>query len=213
MAESPVSEREIDYALYTQIVKNYLASRRELGELARQLQLPIDSLLALQVGRVGRLWAFPERDSLERVTGIVYRRRDGSRFCESGSTRGLTIPTDHARFQEGPIYLPEGASDTAALHSVGSFAVGRPAASSSKLATRWLVELLRDYDRDIIVVGDRDQKKNGKSVGRDAARRLAEHLTNALGQEVRWALPQSGFKDVREQIIAGEWDRGLVTKE
>jgi hypothetical protein len=212
--EGPVSDPDIDYARFTRIVKNCQVGGKKLRELARQLQLPLRSLLALQVGHDGRHWVFPERDSMQRVTGIVYRRPDGSRFCEDGSKRGLTIPSDHASFQGGLVYLPEGATDTAALHSVGALAFGRPAASSSKLATRWLTNLLRDYDdRDVIVVGDRDQKKNGKSAGRDAARRLAEYLTTALGQEVRWALPRRGYKDVRAQVVAREWDRGLIIQE
>jgi hypothetical protein len=213
--EEPVGDPVIDYTHFTRIAKNCQVSRRKLRELAQELGLSVDSLLALQVGHNGDNWVFVERDSMKRATGIVYRRPDGSRFCAAGSKRGLSIPIDHKAVSCGRIFLPEGATDTAAVHSVGEFAVGRPAASSSKLATKWLVELLRSYadHETVIVVGDRDKKKNGKRTGLDAAKKLAEHLNTVLKQDVRWALPRRGYKDVREQIIAGEWDRGLVFKE
>jgi hypothetical protein len=114
----------------------------------------------------------------------------------------------------GPLYLAEGATDAAALHSVGSAVIGRPAARASSFVRGCLVRLLRRHeDRDIIVVGDRDPIRDGKSPGRDGARELAEFLRVELGRPVAWALPRKPFKDVREQFVAGEWSRGLCLKE
>jgi hypothetical protein len=60
-------------------------------------------------------------------------------------------------------------------------------------------------DRQIIVLGDRGTTKAGIRGAHD----LAAHLRTALGREVSWALPAGKYKDVREQIVAGQWHRGL----
>ena len=38
---------------------------------------------------------------------------------------------------------------------------------------------------------------------------VAEYLGRALERNIAWALPRRPYKDVREQVVAGEWDRGL----
>jgi hypothetical protein len=104
----------------------------------------------------------------------------------------------------------EGASDTAALYSVGALAIGRPGALGSRAADLWLARLLRRHpEREVIVVGDRDPSR----VGELGARKQAERLQEALDRPVAWALPAKGFKDVREQVVAGKWRRGLKMQE
>jgi hypothetical protein len=60
-------------------------------------------------------------------------------------------------------------------------------------------------DRDVIVLGDRDRSEAG-SLG---AEHLARNLQTRLQRSVAWALPAKGFKDVREQVLAEKWYRGL----
>jgi hypothetical protein len=148
------------------------------------------------------------------VVGLIYRSAAGDKICETDSRRGLTIPRDIDQFdRRGPIYLPEGASDTAALHSVGALAIGRPAADASALVRRWLPPLLRGYgDRPIIVVADRDRQKSGKQPGAAGASLLALCLRVALRRPVIWAFPTPPYKDVRDQIVAGDWRKGLSTE-
>jgi hypothetical protein len=178
--------------------------------------LPLDSICALRIGydAVTGYWVFPERDSKRRIVGVVYRLPNGNKICEPHSRRGLTIPRGLDKFRHGPIYLPEGATDTAALHSVGAAAIGRPAAHASKLVKQWLIAILTPLDnRLIIVVGDRDKLKNGKRPGRDGAKDLALYLRMALRRPVRWALPKKDYKDIREQIVDGNWNDGLFMRE
>jgi hypothetical protein len=213
-SNGPRAVPPIDHAYFEDLLRRAQTSRKKLRELAQVLRLPVRSLLALEVGHDCHRWVFPERESKGRVTGLVYRYADGSRHCESGSKRGLTIPRDLDQFSEGPLYLPEGPTDTAALHSVGAAAIGRPAARTSRLATQWLVKLLgKHVDRPIIVVGDNDEEEKGKRPGRDGARELARFLREKLGRPVAWALPVAPYKDVREQITGGNWDKGLVVEE
>jgi hypothetical protein len=93
---------------------------------------------------------------------------------------------------------------------MGELAVGRSSASGSAAEFRWLLALLRPYeDRVIIVVGDRDANQ----VGLNGAASLASSLRTHLGRKVICALPAEGFKDVREQVVADRWHRGIVVQE
>jgi hypothetical protein len=109
---------------------------------------------------------------------------------------------------DGPVYIPEGASDTAALHSVGACAIGRAMAKGLQIR-EWLVRMLRNEfaGRDIVVLGDNDEKDGP---GREGAFELADYLRNILDRPITWALPPTGHKDVRLQIIRGEWSKGLL---
>jgi hypothetical protein len=184
-----------------------------LDELARALGLPVKSLQSLHIGFLGGRWVFPERDDQGRLVGILYRHSDGRKYCESGSRRGLTIPVHFPMFA-GPLFVIEGATDCAALHACGAAAVGRPAAPAAGLVSVWLTRMLQRFEeREIIVVGDNDPEHNGRATGRHAARNLAVLLRNKLGRPISWALPPLPHKDVREQVIAGEWARGLIIEE
>jgi phage/plasmid primase-like uncharacterized protein len=154
-------------------------------------------------------WILPERDDSGRVVGLLRRYANGGKFAMDGSRRGLTIPHYGKHPPRGPIYLAEGATDAAALHAVGVFAYGRFSAAGSALERLWLERLLRRHaDRAIIVVGDNDS-----GAGVLGAQKLAEHLSVVLARLVRCALPRKGFKDIREQVVAGKWSRGLRVME
>jgi hypothetical protein len=123
------------------------------------------------------------------------------------SRRGLTI-LPYSLDAAGPIHLVEGASDALAMHSVGALAVGRPGARATANVKAWTVQLLtrvlkRSPDHEVIVVGDRD------TAGLDGARALAEFLEDRLDRRIKVALPRPPHKDVRDQIIAGDWANGL----
>ncbi|MCE9531476.1 MAG: toprim domain-containing protein [Planctomycetes bacterium] len=184
------------------------------GKLAKQLGVDPEALVALGVGTLdyGNNWVFPEVDDQFRVVGACFRSRNGKKTFATGGKRGLTIAQDWPR-QPTQMYIAEGATDTAALLSVGVNAIGRPAAMPSSLAIRWLIQLLRrDEHPYVIVLGDNDEPKNGVAVGPKAASDLADILGCELGQNIHWALPQPQFKDVRDQIAAGQWKARLVIK-
>lgn len=184
--------------------RNHPDAPEKLHNLAKALGANPEALDALGVGWAGGAWSIPERDHLRHVVGIVYRPEEGRRWSEDGGNRGLITPRTIGDYG-GTLYVPEGMSDTAALLSVGAAAVGRPAAKSSALAKHWLREYLRDHikTRPIVIVGDND------AAGIDGARELAAELSEHFGRGVWWALPHKQFKDVREQVNAGEWSRGL----
>jgi len=201
---------EIDY---DRLKSLFSAHRRRanrnavLREFAASFGVGLHALQLLGAGadEDGNL-ALAERDDRGRVVGIVYRPREGERWCEKGSKRGLTIP--QLQPDRGKrLYIPEGASDVAALLHVGANALGRPMAKSSALAQQWLIAYLekrylpKHPDAEIIVLGDRDKSGTGQI----AAKELAGMLTASLGREVKWALPKTGHKDIREQIVAGAW--------
>src|SRR5262249_48601521 len=149
-------------------------------------------------------WLLPERDDRGRIVGLVRRDPDGLQMAMDGARRGLTWPDYGDSLPAGPFHLAEGASHTAAPLAPGAPAMGRPSALGSRAADLWLARLLsRHPGREVIVVGDRDPSR----VGERGARRQAERLQEALGRPVGCALPAKGFKDVREQVVAGKWHR------
>ncbi|TWU12079.1 hypothetical protein CA54_08970 [Symmachiella macrocystis] len=165
--------------------------------LANQLGVTATALASLSVGwNVERFcWTFPERDASGQIIGIATRRRDGSKIRMKGGRSGLTYATDW-NAGAGPILLVEGGSDTAALLTIGLNTVGRP---SNCGGVDHLVGLLSGIDqkREIIVIGERDEKLDGKWPGRDGAVRTAKRLADELERPIAWALPPDNAKDAR----------------
>jgi hypothetical protein len=140
-------------------------------------------------------WTFPEVDSAGRVIGLTCRHRDGSKRAWPGGHRGLTAPA-RWREREGPVYSPEGQSDTLCLTALGLAAIGRP---SNMAGAESLAGLLRSVPRErpIIVLGEFDPKPIGDWPGRDGAVKVAGELAARLGRPVVWAMPPDGAKDTR----------------
>ena len=95
---------------------------------------------------------------------------------------------------------------------LGLAAIGRP---SNVGGITNLAELLRGLapNREIIVVGENDDKPDGACPGKDGAIKTAAELGRILGRQVLWVLPPDGQKDVRawanaknlDPIIADAW--------
>jgi hypothetical protein len=109
------------------------------------------------------------------------------------SSRGLYLPRGWEE-GEGTIYVPEGPTDVAALLTLGLRAVGRP---SCKGGLEHLAELFQATEDEILILGDNDDKADGRSPGHDGARILAAALDRELGNRVRWTTAPEGYKDVR----------------
>jgi len=146
----------------------------------------------------GPAWTFPEVDAAGHVIGIQRRFSDpaiGKRML-TGGKRGIYLPRDWLSLS-GPIYIPEGASDVAALVSAGRCAMGRPSALGG---LEQLVRLLWQTKREIIVVGENDRKPDGRWPGKEGMDYVAAGLAERLGRPVSKQLPPSGSKDVREYL-------------
>lgn len=213
-----VEEPEVDHARFRRIIRAArVDAARMLYSFAGDLGVTVEALNLLRVGAANGRAVFPERDDRRRPVGICYlgicyRSRGGRRSFEGGGKRGLTIPHEQPT-EDGPLYVAEGGTDTAALLSAGARAIGRPAAKVSPVAMLWLTRYLERHPGRVVVLGDNDEPDRGKVLGEVAARGLAAELTERLGRPVLWALPRPGFKDVREQVAAGEWSRGVQLRE
>lgn len=211
-----------DWATTTErFVKTLTDDRRTA--LAGELGVSSDALTAIGVGWAtrddlralgasGQGWAdsypdgaytFAERNGLGHIVGLSLRATDGRKGSPSrtkaGARRGLIISTTLAE-RGDPVLIVEGASDVAACETQGIAAVGRPSNSSG---ADDLAKMLRG--REILVVGERDQKPDGRWPGRDGAATVAKRIAAAWREPVFWTLPPDGSKDIRS------WLRGRIT--
>ena len=186
------------------------------AKLAVRLGLPSDALDTQPLlgfnpdDRGGPCYTFAECDAGGCVIGLNRRYADGRKVAMHGSKRGLTLPAGW-RDRPGPLFVVEGPTDAAALTAAGLAVIGRPSNSGG---VALLARLLRDIDpgREIIVVGENDEKEEGLWPGRDGAVSVSRGLSSALRRPIRWALPPTDAKDVREWLTAdargeAEWDR------
>jgi hypothetical protein len=110
------------------------------------------------------LLEFSERDGDGKIIGISARHVDGCKKRIFGGSSGLTYADGWDAVDE-PILLAEGGSDTAAQMTIGLSVVGRP---SNTGGAKLLIDLLFEIsaNREIIVIGERDQKPDGRWPGR-----------------------------------------------
>jgi putative DNA primase/helicase len=112
------------------------------------------------------------------------------RFLD-GQARTQVLPASRL-----PVLVVEGATDTAALAGLGMVAVGRPS------ATGGYTELARlTKDRDVVIFGENDLKKDGSHPGRVGAEKCEQALTLQC-KSVRCIFPPLEHKDVRTWIVA-----------
>lgn len=176
-------------------------------ELAGVIHLPVESINALDL--VGwnesnsanwRGWTFPERNESGGIVGIMVRPRVGKKKAMPGGERGLIIPRSWHE-TPGPAFLVEGASDVLAGTQCGLCVIGRPMAQPIEGVVKDLAELLKNTNREVVVVGENDgPKDDGKWPGRDGAIETARALTKQLGRPVRYSLPPEGVKDLRAWV-------------
>ncbi len=179
-----------------------------LESLAEEWGVKTMILESLGVGWDGESWTFPERDGGGNVVGINRRLPEGQTFPDGKNkrqlpncNRGLTYADDWVK-TEGPVYVVEGGSDTAAGLSAGLCVVGR---ASNRAGAEHLAELLADLPtgREIVVLGENDLKPDGDWPGRYGAEATASQLAELLGRLVSWAMPPDGVKDLRDFFATG----------
>lgn len=141
-------------------------------------------------------FTFPEVDGRGRVSTLALRAADGRKGAPANASRGLIVPSNLKDLPD-PVLLVEGASDVAACLTLGLAAVGR---ASNASGAELFAELLEG--RDVLIVGERDQKDDGKWPGRDGARSVATRLAKLWDKEVAWTLPAAPAKDIRHWLGA-----------
>ncbi len=207
---NPKSNNDNDWATKADQFSKLLTpeNRRELSE---HLGLPDFALKTVRIGWKPdeRCWTWPEVDARGRTVGVTRRFRDpndqfkirsGDKRVMKGGSRGLVLP-DSWEARHGPILICEGLSDAIALTAMELPAIGRP---SSTGGLNMLAEVLKDIKlaREVIVLGEHDEKPDGRWPGRDGAKSLANKLASLLGRSVSWGLPPEKTKDVREWCAA-----------
>ncbi len=192
-----------------------LSSERRTA-IAQQLGVSVAALDSIGIGsadnddlkrlRAGGAWkdahprvvsSFAERDGTGAVVGFCFRTDHGRKGSPSGTVgakRGLIVPTTLPT-RPDPVLLVEGPSDVAACETLGLASVGRPSNTSGGT---FIAQLLSQ--REVLVIGENDQKPTGNWPGREGAERLARYLATRWGQSVGWALPPDGHKDIRAYL-------------
>jgi len=181
-------------------------------ELSRSLGVSLESLYSLRVG-VG--WdhdgqeysSWPARDPGGSAIGITRRYGDGSKLTLAGTSNSGVFLPDAWPDRLGRIVVVEGGSDTAALHSCGINAIGRPSNVGGAKIIRAILERY-GRNRRVMVVGENDEKphKRGQNSwcpneckgcawcfpGLYGARKVASELG------CPWYMLPKEFKDVRD---------------
>lgn len=133
-------------------------------------------------------WAWPMRDGQGNVCGIRLRNVDGDKWAVKGSNAGLFEPRTEPQRR---LHIAEGPTDTAALLSLGLFAVGRPSCLGQEDTINATVRRLGISE--VVIMSDADEP------GQRGAGKLQRWLS------VPSVIVTPPAKDVREAVAAG-WD-------
>ena len=205
-----------------QLVSQRHSALRALRDLSQQQVASVSdagteqTLIEFEIGTghdyLGHFWSIPEYDDNLRVIGIQRRYTHGEKLAIAGSSRGLVIPSGEWN-SSAPIAVVEGFSDSAALHACGVQVVGRPSAFGGSVL---LGGFLQNHPGPVIVVGENDQKVDGRWPGRDGAMSIASYLQQLGHNEVSVILPPADCKDARSVFLRYEsettrvWLQGAV---
>jgi hypothetical protein len=185
------SEPIVDWGILNHEFQSICGSKG-VATLADDIKVSYGSLILLGCGCSSNhtSFTFPMRDGDNNIIGIQLRGE--SKKCIAGSRLGLFIPQIEP---QKVAYLCEGASDTAALLTMGFFAIGR--ASCTHGADMLKVALKRLQIHRVVIVGDNDGlKTTGKRPGIEGAKKLKKEL----GLMSVLYMPPNPLKDVREML-------------
>lgn len=168
--------------------------------LAESLGVTIQSLVDMRVRYAPeyQAWAFPMREgSSGKIVGIRLRSESGKKWSVTGSRQGIFLPY---REPLRRVWLCEGPTDTAALLSLGMYAIGRPSCSGGMNDVKQAVHRLGCHEAIILADND-DDKFTPKGLkfnpGIDGAKSLARNIC------IKCCIVTLQCKDVREFIKLG----------
>jgi hypothetical protein len=184
-------------------------------ELSQQLGVTERSLELLGVGWGAdreEFASFPMKGIRGLCVGIVRRYADGTKKSMQHSRLGLFYGSNWLQYR-GPVLIPEGASDVAALLSMGLCAVGRP---SNQGGVLHLATMLAGVKRPFIVLAEQDEKPSRRGErpwcpvdcagcglcwpGKAGAMKTAQELGESFRKRVMFRFPPDGAKDVRAWV-------------
>ena len=183
--------------------------------------LGLDAFAVSRLGPVWsdkhQAWAWPMTSGIGKVCGIRLRYDNGRKLAVTGSKQGLFIPTGEAARR---VFMPEGPTDTAALLSLGVYAIGRPSASGGILDIKQTIDRLRI--REVVIIADNDDDKytpDGRKFnpGFDGAASLQNHIqvpscvVSLPTKDAREFVKDGGTKETLEYFVKGAvWTTGLA---
>lgn len=134
------------------------------------------SLLRCSWSPTHQAWAFAMRDGSGRICGIRLRWENGHKKSVTGSREGIFLPMQEPSSEA---WIPEGPTDTAALLTLGKFAIGRPSCSGG--IAHIAATVARLNIRRAIIIADNDTDKMRPNwerwnPGLDGAQRLADEI-------------------------------------
>lgn len=139
------------------------------------------------------VWTFPEYNGEGEMVGLSLLAEDNCKGLptrSSGAHRGLVLPTNLHDCSE-PVLIVESPLDVAACCVLGLTAVGRP---YDRAGAADLAKVLEG--RTVLVIGQRNGKKDGTWSGRDGAKAVAMQLAGAWVECVDWSIPPIGAMDL-----------------
>lgn len=204
--KEPVKVTRAEWAERAERMFNASDAKDKREELAGVLGVAEFALEELQVG-VGHdwngqwFWSFPERDVLWRPVGIKRRYPGGAQKHMPGAAPGLYMAREWW-IAPGPVFLPEGGSDVAALLTMGLCAVGR---SSNTGSVERLIGLLSDCKhKPIVVIGENDRKPDRVGDAREAGKTdSGQRLCSRSCTGCAWCWPgRYGAVETAERLTA-----------
>jgi hypothetical protein len=163
----------------------------------------MESLARLQVGFFRKCYTFPIRDGNNSFVGIRMRPKRGKKFSITGTKNALYWPLGVFAESNNILFLPEGATDTAAMLDLGFDAIGRP---NNRAGSQYVKDIIKGYDRAVVIVSDKDEAKfkpDGTAYypGQDGAVAFAQDIKEDA-RHVRVIKPPQA-KDMRKWLQAG----------
>lgn len=174
-------------------------TREQYEQHADELGVHAGALIALKCAwaKEHGAWAFPMRNGAGLVVGIRLRATNGRKWSVRGGHEGVFQPSIDP---QEVVFCAEGPTDTAALLSIGKYAIGRPSCSGGVAILSAVISRLGI--RKAVIVADNEADKqtpNGQrwNPGCDGAQKLSDDIG------VPCCIVVLPVKDCREAVRCG----------
>ena len=182
----------------------YEMSGTQEDEHAKELGVSPFSLYCLRMGysTEHEAYTFPMRDAYGKFVGIRLRKVNGYKWTIKGSKQGIFLPSD--LLPEKCLFVVEGPTDTAAIHTLGCNVSGLPNCNGG---FQMIVDLMKRFKiKHMVAIADNDEPKekhDGSKFypGQEGMSKLAD-LVIKNGFSARVIKPK-GVKDSRDWLKAG----------